>query len=284
LDVAFHVLEADAVDGFEGGDVEGAEVGVAEGEVAGGFGGVDFAEEFAVGGVDGDVVAGDPDVAFVVGADAVGRAVDVGDEGAHIGGGAVAVDVEDAEEAVVGVGDVEEAAVGGEGDAVGAAWGFGDEGEGAFGREMVDAVVVELAAFGLGAEGRVCEIDVAVFADGDVVGGVEAFAFELVGDDFEGAVLGGADDAFGAAFAGVEAALGIEGVAVGAVGSFAIGGFAVAVELPDDVVGDVGEEELPFLRPDRAFGEFEACGDAFDGEGAEEGGFLGVLGDGGRGE
>ena len=50
---------------------------VAEGEVARGLREVDFIDEFAVGAVDGDVVAGHPDVSFVIGSDAIWGAIDV---------------------------------------------------------------------------------------------------------------------------------------------------------------------------------------------------------------
>lgn len=209
---------------------------------------------------------GDIEVAFFVGAEAVGDAFDAGDEDARVGGVAGAVEVEDADGAFVGGVDIEEAAVGGEGDAVGAGVHAGDDVEFAAGGEMEDAIEGEFAGIFLGSVGGVGEVDVVVAADGDVVGGVEAFAVEAFGEDFDFAVGGGAGDAAVGAFAGIEAAAGVEGVAVGAAGVFAEDGEGLAGgEFEDAVGGDIGEEE-ELAGPGGAFGEAVVGGDAFDAE------------------
>lgn len=255
------------VDGAAGGDVEAEEVGVAEFEVGGGFGETDAADELAGGGVDEELGGGDVEVALLVGAEAVGDALDAGDEDAGVGGVAGAVEVEDADGAFVGGVDVEEAAVGGEGDAVGAGVHAGDDVQIAAGGEVEDAVEGEFAGIFLGAVGGVGEVDVVVAADGDVVGGIEALALEAFGEDFDFAIGGGAGDAAVGAFAGVEAAAGVEGVAVGAAGVFTEdgGGALGGGELEDPVGGDVREEE-ELAGPGGAFGEAIVGGDAFDAE------------------
>lgn len=123
-----------------------------------------------------------------------------------------------------------------------------------------------------GLEGRVAEPDRAVaFAD-DVVGGVEGFAVEAVGQHGDGAVVFGAGDAAafaggGGALADDEAALAIAAHAVGEVGMFAVHREGVGDFVPthDAVVGDVADQQVtPVADPDRSFRPPHAGGEFLD--------------------
>lgn len=123
-----------------------------------------------------------------------------------------------------------------------------------------------------GLEGRVGEPDRAVaFAD-DVVGGVEGFAVEAVGQHGEGAVVFGAGDApafvgGGRTLADDEAALAVAAHPVGEVGVFAVHREGVGDFVPthDAVVGDVADQQVtPVADPDRPFGPTHAGGKFLD--------------------
>ena len=118
------------------------------------------------------------------------------------------------------------------------------------------------------AVGRIGEPDAAVGMDHDVVGRVQALAFELVGDDGDGAVVFVADDAAAAVLAGKLAAFEIERVAVAVAGGIAEGGDAAILFDPAhlDVVGDVAPDEVAAdAVPRRALGPERAGVEALDG-------------------
>jgi hypothetical protein len=164
--------EADFVDGFAAGDVEGFEVVIAEGAVGEDFFAEHRLKRLAFGGVDLEAIGADVEAACHIRFDAVGDSFDVPDEVAGVRRGTSVVEVEGDYGVAIGVGGVEGFAVGREGDSVGAglplSYGF----ELGFGGEVEDPVEVEFAGVDGVAEGGVGEVDLAVFADDDVVGGV----------------------------------------------------------------------------------------------------------------
>ncbi len=136
--------------------------------------------------------------------------------------------------------------------------------------------------FGVGGvERRVGEVDGAVGADDEVVGGGEVFALEVVGEDGDGAVFFGAGDALGGLFAGDEAALRIAGVSVGGVGGGAefdeAGGGG---PFPHILTVGVGKDEIAVIaaEPDGAFRPGEAGAEFFP-----FGGGIDEIGGGGLG-
>ena len=244
------------------GDVESHAVFVAKGHVGRLVAHVDSVERFGLRRDDVDVISGNVEVAFFVNVEAVGRAVDVVQEDTFVGGQPFAVEVVSVDFALVGIGHVEDAAVGRKGEAIGAAFRLGDDGELAFGVEVVDAVEVELAGIGLVAEGWVCEVELAVFADDEVVGGVEAFTFETVGEDVEFLFVTGVetDDATGFGLGNDEVVFFVVGDGAGAGHLFAVLGSAFAGEKGEDlVVWHITEEQsCGGFGPERGLGEAEA--------------------------
>ena len=246
---------------------------------------------FAGGGDDEDAAgAGGPEVALGVDFEAIAVA---GAGGGHEGFGveedaavlhaAVALEVvgHDARGVFVRHGEVEGFFVGAKGDAVGPADVVDNEADLAVGVAAIDAVVggVGYEAF-FHAVGGIREEEGAAFGEDEVVGAVEAFAFESVGEDGEGAVGFHAGDAAFAVLAEDEAAFGVDGKAVGAL-AFAdevaagfeedAGGGVAVFPGEGGVFRDVGEDEL-VAGPDGAFGPVEAGGEEFDGgAGGDEG-------------
>ena len=107
----------------------------------------------------------------------------------------------------VGVGDVQHAAVRRKRNSVRPARGLRDQLHGAFRRNVIHAVEIQLAAIGLIAERRIGEVDVPVAAHHDVVRRVQPLAFPLVGQHLDFALLVGARHAARAGLAGVKPAL-----------------------------------------------------------------------------
>jgi hypothetical protein len=131
----------------------------------------------------------------------------------------------------------------------------------------------------------VAEVDAALGVEGDVVGGVEGFAFEQAGEDdaFAGGEVGAGDAAAAVvgAFGGEEAALGVEFEAVGHAAGGAVDGGAAGggVEAEDagrracrfGGEGDVAEEDGAVGSDGDAFGEVAAFVDFFEfGAGGED--------------
>ncbi len=170
--------------------------------------------------VDVHFFRGHVQIPFFVGAQAVGHAGDFIHHDAFFRRDAFAVEIVGAHAAVIGIRNVERAAVGGERDAVGARLPFRDDFQFAFGRDVVDAVEIQLAGILLRSERGVREINMPIAPHHDVVGRVESLAFEARRQHFDLAVLQSAGYAAFAEFAGVEAALRVVGVADGAAGAF----------------------------------------------------------------
>ena len=167
--------------------------------------------------------------------------------------------------ALVGIGDVQNTPVGRKRNAVRPAGWLGDYRHLTLRSDVIHAVEIQLARIGLVAESRIGEVDVAVFAHYDVVGRVQTLAFPLIGQHFDLALLVGAGHAPGEALAGVEPALRIESVAVGAVGWIAEYGVALAGdELQNLVAWDIAEQQIAFARPGRSFREAKSVRNLFN--------------------
>ena len=144
-----------------------------------------------------------------------------------------------------GVGDVKRAPVRRKRDAVRARGPLRGELHRPLGRNMVDAVEIELAMVLLLAERRIGEIDVVRFANRNAAGRVELLSIPLSRDSVDLSVLRGARDAAGAGLTGVEAVVRIEGVAAGAVGIDAKDlGVATGDPLEQSIAGDVAEDQI----------------------------------------
>ena len=118
--------------------------------------------------------------------------------------------------------------------------------------EAVDRVVVEVPVCAVLAPGpsralveRVREPDPALRVDRQVVGDVQALAFESVRERRRRAVRLVADDPPRAALAGEQRSVGIEHEAVGAVGAVTVQGRrpGLGIVPPDAVAADVGEQQ-----------------------------------------
>lgn len=273
-----------------GGDVESIASRAAPSTVGGGDTGEDGAEVFASGGNDENAAgAGGPDVALRVNFKAVAVA---GASGGHERFGvkehtavlytAIALEVvgHDSRCFFVRHGEVEDFFVGAEGDAVWPANIFNDEADGAVGIPTIDAVIGGVwgdilfqAIWGI------CKEEGTALGEHEVVGAVEAFAFESIGEDGEGAIGFHAGDASFAMLAEDEAAFGVDGEAVGAL-AFArevsagleedAGGGVAVFPSEGGIFRDIGENEL-IASPDGAFRPVEAGGEDLDGAiGCEE--------------
>ena len=126
---------------------------------------------------------------------------------------------------------------------------------------MIDAVEIQLAVVRLFSECGIGEIDVPRFAHYDIAGRIEPLAFPLVGQHFDLALLIGAGHAAQARLAGVETAVGVEGVAAGAMGVRAedFGGMA-GRPFQEAVAGGVAEDQVAIFGPGGAFREAVAIG------------------------
>ena len=263
-------------------------------KIGGDFRRDDFAQEGALGGEDPDGAgAGAIEIAEGVEFHAVGHAGSRVSGGVmkdgSVGEGAIGSDVEAHPDAAafLGVGDIEGAFVGGEGESVGTHELVVEEMEFAGGSEAVNALEGEFfggVLFELDeAVGRVSKVEVAVGMVNGVVGGVEAFAFKVGGEDGFRAVGFEAGDAAVAVFAEDEAGLGVEGESVGA-DEGAVGpgrgveaggieefdGAEMGGPAIDDVGGDIGENEGLIGHPDGAFGKEESGGDFLERRGGIE--------------
>ncbi len=183
---------------------------------------------------------------------------------------AVLIDVEQADQARVGIGDVQQLSIGRKCDAVGPRLPFRDRLQIALWREVIDAEEIQLAAVLLIAEGRVGEINMPVPPDDDIVGRVQPLAFEFRRQHFGCAVLRRPDHAAGAKLAGVQTALRVEGVAVRSFGDGRVFRYTVAWnEFMEFIRNAVGEQQERILGPDRPLGELKARGDLFDSHSGE---------------
>lgn len=224
--------------------VERQQVCIAEYEAAWHLYQIDGSQRLPLRGVDLDVVGRHVEIAFLVQLEAVWRATDFRYHHALIGCRAPAIHVERIDAALVGDGDVERLAICGERDAGGACFELCDQIDGPSGRDVEDAVEVELSQGGLCAEGRVGEEGVSVFADNEVVWTVQLLAFEGFGYYVDLACLVLSDDAAVASLAGVERAVLVEDVARRAVGIVADQlGLLVGSDFPDAVHGHVAEDK-----------------------------------------
>lgn len=184
-----------------GGEKDSFAILASEGEIGGFLSGEDSAEEFAFSREDEKTTgAGGPDVAFAVGFEAIGGALlregcGIEKNGAFANAtirvDGVGVDLEFAFE---GVGDVEGFFVMGESDAVGPLDGFVEEGDGPIGCDAEDTAEIEFTkrvvfAFWETVDG-IGKVDGTGGVDANVIGTVEAFAFEAVGDGHFAATFG----------------------------------------------------------------------------------------------
>ena len=160
-----------------------------------------------------------------------------------------------------GVGYVEFLVVGREADSVRTAHAVGDFGDATGFFHAVDGfghflVGLEALVVAVDAVGRIGEPDGAVGVDNDVVGGIEALPFELLGDNGDGAVGLVTDDAASAMFTGKLATFVVEGVAVAVARGVAEGGDAGVFFNPAhlDVIWDVAPDQVATdTVPGRAF-------------------------------
>src|ERR1051326_5928803 len=110
-------------------------------------------------------------------------------------------------------------------------------------------------------EERIGEEHMAIAADHDVVGRVEAFAFESVGENLDLAFAIGSGYAPRFVLAGVEASLAVHGIAVGAVRILAVDlGCLAGNQLVQPVLTIVAEDQEALARPDRSFAAGETGG------------------------
>ncbi len=135
----------------------------------------------------------------------------------------------------------------------GRAGGFRHQRHRAFGRDVIHAMEIEFAVVALLAERRVGEVDVAVARHHDLRRRIELLAFPVVGQHFDLAVLFGAGHAPRARFARVQPALGVEGIARGAVRIGAVDLDLVARNpFQKPVARRIAEDQVAaFLRPGR---------------------------------
>src|SRR5262249_27702908 len=116
-------------------------------------------------------------------------------------------------------------------------------------------------------ERRIGEPDGAVGFHHDVVGRIQAFAFEALGDGSNGAVILGATHAPSAVLAGDESSLTIARVAVGKVGRLAKHADRSSLFFPlhHSVVGNVAPEQIaPIAEPYRPFRPAKTVRNALD--------------------
>ena len=124
---------------------------------------------------------------------------------------------------------------------------------------LLEGVFVALLRPGQDAVRRVGEPDAVVGAHHQVIGRVETAALIAVGEGDDAAVGFGAADAAGAVFAGDEAALAVEGVAVAVVGGLAKGLDAAGGRPAQHaIVGDVAPDHAVVRQPDRPLGPYAA--------------------------
>ena len=302
---------------ISGGDIEGRQVAVTEGAVGDfvlrnrdkfeelrlavpGWWGKDEDSGFEL--VSGFVAGGGieacryEEAAFAVHFQAIGaaRVVPVEDElAAGSGDAAVRGQVKAVELAgaagsvVIVVGHVNVLAARGEKDAVGATHFVGEDADDlAWSVDAVhafDEFAFGVANFHVGAVtvARVSEVDTALSVEREVIGGVEFVAFEVGGEDGEGAILLGTGDAASSGFADNDTAFGIDERAVGAGGIGAerldLRGGLAGVELVHVGPGD-HVESLGLGVPGEAFAG-SGGGDHFRGAGGDT-----LGGEGQRGE
>ncbi len=185
------------------------------------------------------------EIALFIRAHAAGHAVDLRGENALVRGVAFLIEVIGADGVLVGRGYIERAPVRRERDAIGTRGPLRREFHRPLGRNVVDAIEIELAMVLLLAERRVGEIDVFRFADRDAARRVELLAVPFGCDGFDLSVLRRARDAAGAGFASVEAVVSIEGIAARPVG---VGAKDLGVMTRDPfeqaVTRDVAEDQI----------------------------------------
>src|SRR5690606_10590017 len=127
--------------------------------------------------------------------------------------------------------------------------------------EDVAAIQIGIAGIaffraGQDAVGRVSEPDRAIGFDNDIVGRVEFLPLIVIHDGDDGSVRLGAGDATPAVFAGNQAALQVERVAVGVIGGLAECLHAAVALVPAQhpVVGDVAPHDIARRDVDRPLG------------------------------
>lgn len=223
-----------------------------------------------------------PDATGVVEAETIEPTIGWFGEDIAAGEGSVVLNIEDAHVAVgvTGVGDVELFFIRGKGEAIRADEAVGGDRD--FGGGGIDAKDVAGADFTLGlvsfvvgidAIGGVGEPDRVVGPDDDVVRRIEAFALEAIGEHGDRAIEFGSGDAAIAVFAGYEATLAIDRIAIGVTGGVSedAGNTVGFVPLHHAVVGDVAPDDVSMgrevgwsLGPAAAFGELFDSGASFD--------------------
>ncbi len=286
---------------MEARDGEAAPVGAAEDEVRHLLAAdADVAEDGAVGGVAADADAGArPDIAGLVDAEPVEDARLAGREEPPAGEAPVVGDVEDAhgegqaaDMGAAGLDDVEAPLVGREGEPVRLDEVVRDEGDRAGKRiGAVDVLPADLGGAAaaelrvVGAVGGVGEPDGAVRLHHDVVRAVEAPAVIAVGDDGDRAVGLGPRHPPAAALAGDEAALAVDGVAVGEAARRAEDAdlSRAVVVAEKTVAGDVAEDERAVGgKPGRPLAEIGAGPERDEGrlrpDQGQEGGIVDRVG------
>ena len=191
------------------------------------------------------------------------------DDDALVRGAAVAIEIVGAHVPLVGVRDVQRAAVSRDRDAVRPRLQPRDRLDRPRGRDVVHAVEVEIALIER-REQRVREIHVPVAAHDDVVGRVEAFALEPLRQHFDSAVPVGPRHTPRLVFTRVEPALGVERVAVRAVGVFTKHRGRATRHVPVETVpAVVAEEKIALSRPDGPLASGKPGRDLLDLQGRE---------------
>ena len=254
-------VQPHAVQGGARGDVKALEIRVAEGAIGGTLGNLDGGQQLALRRVHRHPLGGDVQVPFFVHLHAVGYALDTFDQHPLVGGPPVAVQLIGAHGSLVGEIHVQDLPVGRQSQAVGQVRRPCDQLDLPFRRDVVDAPEIEFLRVGLLAEHGIGEVNVAVLADHDVVGSVQALAFPLLRQYFDVALFIRPGDPAGLALAGVQPAAAVEGVPVRPIGGFAkhLRAFAwhKAVDL---AVRHVAEQQVPLVGPHRALGKAEPAG------------------------
>ena len=108
---------------------------------------------------------------------------------------------------------------------------------------------------------RICEIDVPIAPDHDVVRRIETLSFKLVGENFDPALAIGPGHAPGFVFARVQAPLPVHRISVCAVGILAIHfRFLSGNILVEPVSAVIAEDQKTLARPDRSLATGKTAG------------------------
>ena len=180
---------AEFVNGFCGGDIQRAVVGIAPSKIRRLFRQNDGAEMMSGGIPDPDSLGpGDIEIAVAIQLHAVGNTA-LGGAGfagkdATVAQGTIGMEIVDADIALIAVVDIKLLAVRRKSQAVGLREVLREKADFAFGAEAIDALEGDFLFFvGRQIQGWIGEIDGAIRTEDDIVRAVEALAFEVVGEN-----------------------------------------------------------------------------------------------------